>query len=162
MPPSGWRKKSSLHGGAAIDDVEVRGTSRAKFSSNKKYQKRKNLPQKPKQPTVEDADTASDREYEKRLVLKAPNGERKLRVAIRLLEAAAYTLAEIGDAEEIEALFQANGADGEKTVQEMRRNCFSILQLLPEARPPKNTTLIKLHLQSTFTINRSSTELHQA
>jgi hypothetical protein len=147
MPPSCWRKKSkeskkkSSHRGAAFDDVEVRGTSRAELSSNEKHQKRKSLPNskpKSKQPTVEDADTAGDREYETRLNLKAPNGETKLRVAIRLLEAAANTLAEIGDAEEIEALFQANGADGEKTVQEMRRNCFSILQLLPEARSINN------------------------
>jgi hypothetical protein len=135
MPPSGWRKKTkgskkkSSHRGTAFDDVEVRGTSRAEFSSNKRYQKRK-----PKQPTVEDADTASDREYENRLVLKAPNGERKLRVAMRLLGAAANTLAEIGDAEEIEALFQATGVDGENTVQEMRKKCFRILGLLPEAR----------------------------
>jgi hypothetical protein len=135
MPPFGWRKKTiesekiSSHRGAAFDDVEIRGTSRAEFSSNKRYQKRKS-----KQPTVEDADTASDREYESILVLKAPNGERKLRVAMRLLEAAANTLAEIGDAEEIEALFQATGVDGENTVQEMRKKCFRILGLLPEAR----------------------------
>jgi hypothetical protein len=143
MPPFGWRKKTiesekiSSHRGAAFDDVEVRGTSRAESSSNKNYQKRRGLlnsKPKSKQPTVEDADTASDREYETSLVLKASNGERKLRVAMRLLAAAADTLGEIEDAEEIEALFQANGADGEKTVQEMRRNCLSILQLLPKAR----------------------------
>jgi hypothetical protein len=37
---------------------------------------------------------------------------------MRLLEAAANTLAEMGDTEEIKALFQASGAGGEKTVQE--------------------------------------------
>ncbi len=143
MPPFGWRKdskeskKKSSHHGAAIYEFESRGASRAEFSSRKTYQKRKSLPnskQKPKQPTVEDADSASDRGNENRLALKTSNGQRKLKAFMKLIVEAANTLADIGDAEEIEALFRANGVDGEKTVQEIRKKCSTLLDLLPEAR----------------------------
>ncbi|PMD22123.1 hypothetical protein NA56DRAFT_113802 [Hyaloscypha hepaticicola] len=168
MPPLGWRKgskeskKKSSHRGATIDDFELRGNSRAEFSSSKKYQKRKSLPsskQKPKQPTVEDADTASDREYETTLAVKASNGQRKLKVAMRLIEAAQATLADIGDAEEIEALFRANGVDGEKGVEDFRNKCFAIVDMLPEAKSTNNFVPSTIDLYGQSFLFRASSSL---
>jgi hypothetical protein len=79
---------------------------------------------------------------------------------MRLLEAAANTLAEMGDTEEIEALFQASGADGEKTVQEYKETVLILFNCYQKQRAL--TTRRRKLQQATSIAIRFYTELHQA
>ena len=79
---------------------------------------------------------------------------------MRLLEAAANTLAEMGDTEEIETLFQASGADGEKTVQEYEETILILFNCYQKQRA--STTRRRKLQQATSIVIRFYTELHQA
>lgn len=149
MPPLGWKKglkgssKSNSHHDADIDNFEFGGSSRAKFVTKKRKQKKKShgtKEQMSKQPTVEDApDTSSEGEdelqSEVRQVRKASKSKKNHAAEVlKIIEAAAKALAAIGGREEIEAFLQANGIEEDDTIGSIRNHCAAIIRLLPEAK----------------------------
>jgi hypothetical protein len=149
MPPLGWKKglkrssKSNSHHDADIDNFEFGGSSRAKFVTKKRKQKKKShgtKEQMSKQPTVEDApDTSSEGEdelqSEVRQVRKASKSKKNHATEVlKIIEAAAKALAAIGGREEIAAFLQANGIEEGDTIGSIRNHCAAIIRLLPEAK----------------------------
>lgn len=134
--------RTSRYGDNAVV-LEPRGAASSKtVSKQKKKQKQKDHStsrQKPKQPTIEDAlETSSEGEDELQSGIKQARkaSRRKKNHAaevLKIIEAAARALADIGGREEIATFLQTNGIEEENAIESIRKYCTTIVNLLPES-----------------------------
>ncbi|KAE9372348.1 hypothetical protein N431DRAFT_340517, partial [Stipitochalara longipes BDJ] len=95
---------------------------------------------KPKQPTVENAtDISTDGEEEIRSGIKqvrkvSQSKKNEFAEILKIVENAAKALTAFGSCEKIEALLQTNDIEQEKTIDNLRKYCLTIANLLPESK----------------------------
>lgn len=131
MAPRGGKK--GVTGRSKRNDLEVRGTLRAKFDHKKIKPKKKS-----NRATVEDVDGFGSELDEifplhGRLAQTARTQGNRNRAheLLGILERTAAALAAIGGPEEVEALFQSSGIDDDERIGKIRKSCLDIVSLLP-------------------------------